>query len=497
MLSRLTMIAVDLGAGSGRTMTGCYDGNRLELVETHRFPNEPVTVNGSLYWDILRLYHEMKQGIVKTAGMGYHPDSIGIDTWGVDYGLLDTNGDQLGNPYHYRDRRTDGMMEAAFEVCPKRQMYERAGLQFMKFNTLYQLMAAKKQQPHLLDKAETLLFIPDLLRYFLTGIKSTEYTIASTSQLLDAHTGGWDRDMMDKMGIPSHIFTDITDACTRVGPVRENVLKELNISAIEAIAVGGHDTASAVAAVPASGEDFAYISSGTWSLMGTESDIPLINDTTFSLSFSNEGGVNRNKRVLKNIMGLWIIQECRRFWTREGQALSFEEMDRLAEESEPFQCFIDPNDDGFFAPGNMPLKVQTYCERTGQRVPKTRGEIIRCVIESLALKYRMVAGELERVRGRKLDTIHVVGGGCRNRLLNRLTADCSGKTVLAGPAEATSIGNILCQLIARGEVKDLGEARRLVWESFPVEVYEPENTGAWDDAHHQFSKLTRQAGSPA
>lgn len=495
-MKKLTMIAVDFGAGSGRTMAGCYNGSKLELTETHRFPNEPVTVNGSLYWDILRLYHEMKQGIAKSASMGYCPESIGIDTWGVDYGLLDVNGDLLGNPYHYRDLRTEGMIEAGFELYSKKQMYERAGLQFMKFNTLYQLMAAKRQQPHILERAETLLFIPDLLRYFLTGIKSTEYTIASTSQLLDVHTGDWDFDIMEKAGIPSHLFTEIIDACTRVGPVREDVLRELNIPSLEAIAVAGHDTASAVAAVPASGEDYAYISSGTWSLMGIESDTPLINDTTFSLNLGNEGGVTRNKRVLKNIMGMWLIQECRRYWAREGQNLSYEEMDRLAEASEAFQCFIDPNDDSFFNPGDMPRKVQAYCEKTGQKVPETKGGIIRCVLESLALKYRMVAEELELVRGRKLDAIHVVGGGCRNRLLNRLTADCSGKTVVAGPVEATAIGNTLCQLIARGEVKGLSEARRLVWESFPVEVYEARNPEAWDDAYHQFRKLTRQEELP-
>jgi len=494
-MKKLTMLAVDLGAGSGRTIAGLYDGKRLELVETHRFPNEPVLVGGSLFWDILRLYHEMKQGIVKSAAAGYCPESIGIDTWGVDYGLLDANGDLMGNPYHYRDLRTEGMMEAGFEICPKKRMYERAGLQFMKFNTLYQLMAAKKRQPHMLENAKTLLFMPDLLRYFLTGVKSTEYTIASTSQLLNINTGDWDMDMIRMMGIPTHIFTDISDACTRVGPVREDVKKELNIPSMEAIAVAGHDTASAVAAVPASGEDYAYISSGTWSLMGIESDLPIVNETTFSLNITNEGGVTGNKRVLKNIMGMWIIQECRRFWAREGENLGYDEINRLAEESSPFQCFIDPNDDTFFSPGDMPLRVREYCEKTGQKVPGSKGEIVRCVLESLALKYRMVMEELELVRGRKLDVIHVVGGGCQNRLLNRLTANCSGKTVIAGPVEATAIGNIICQLIARGEVKDLREARRLVWESFPVEVYEPENTGAWDDAYHRFIKLT--TGSPA
>lgn len=494
-MNKLTMIAVDLGAGSGRTIAGRFDGNRLELVETHRFPNEPVMVSGSLYWDILRLYHEMKQGIIKSAGMGYCPDSIGIDTWGVDYGLLDENGDLMGNPYHYRDLRTEGMMEAGFEICPKKQMYERAGIQFLKLNTLYQLMATKKQQPYILENAKTLLFIPDLLRYFLTGVKSTEYTIASTSQLLDVNTGDWDMDMIGMMGIPAHIFTGITDACTRVGPVREDVLRELNIPLMEAIAVAGHDTASAVAAVPASGGDYAYISSGTWSLIGIESDLPIVNETTFSLNFANEGGVTRNKRVLKNIMGMWIIQECRLFWAREGESLSYDEINRLAKESSSFQCFIDPNDDSFFSPGDMPRKVRAYCEKTGQKVPQSKGEIIRCVLESLAMKYRMVAEELELVRDRKLDAIHVVGGGCRNRLLNQLTADCSGKTVLAGPVEATATGNIVCQLVARGEVKDLREARHLVWESFPVEVYEPENTSAWEDAYHRFRKLT--TGSPA
>lgn len=490
----LNLLAFDYGASSGRAITGEYDGNILKLGEQHRFANEPVLANGSLNWDILRLFHEMKQGLGKCLKSGIRDiASIGIDTWGVDFGLLDASGRLLGNPYHYRDANTEGILEEAFHVVPAKELYRRTGIQFMEFNTLFQLLSMKLKKVSILEKADTLLFMPDLLRYFLTGEKSTEYTIASTSQMLDADSGNWAYDLLERFGIPSNILTQIVDAGTIAGRLSEAVASELGTSRIPVVAAAGHDTASAVVSVPALEGNYAYLSSGTWSLLGVEATAPIINDSTFMLNYTNEGGFGRKTRLLKNIMGLWLYQECKREWDRAGGTESFDELEAGAADAVPFAALIDPDDSSFMRPGHMSGKIQDYCVKTGQKPPETKPAIVRCIMESLALKYRMAVEGLEEILGYKLPVLHIVGGGCKNTMLSQFTANAISRPVIAGPVEATSTGNILMQLIALGEIKDLKEGRELVRRSFPVREYTPENAGQWDEAYARYCKLVQSS----
>jgi rhamnulokinase len=488
----MNVLAFDYGASSGRAVLGSFDGKRLAVSEVHRFPNDPVRVNASLYWDILRLYHELKQGILKCYAQGEAAiASLGVDTWGVDFGLLDADGNLLGNPYHYRDRRTEGMFEIAASRVPKAELYQSTGIAFQPFNTLYQLLAMAEARSPLLDPARTLCFIPDLLNYFLTGTRVSEYTIASTSQMLDAARRDWHRRLLERIGIPAGLLTEIIRPGTVVGEIKVDLAEELNIPRLPVIATASHDTASAVAAVPAAAGNFAYLSSGTWSLMGLESDRPLINERTMRWNYTNEGGLQNSYRVLKNIMGLWILQECKREWDRTGPVAGFEHLERLAEGAAPLKALIDPDHPSFFNPGKMPEKVREFCRATGQAPPESRGGIVRCVLESLALKYRMVLDELESIAGSPIPVIHIVGGGSRNRLLNQFTADATGKPVLAGPAEATAIGNILVQLIALGELSGVQEARALARASFPVVIYQPSEPEAWSESYERFKEMTR------
>lgn len=490
----LKLLAFDYGASSGRGILGRYDGDTLRLEEVHKFSNDPVLVGGSFYWDILRLYHEMKQGIIKCVKKGDSDfASIGVDTWGVDYGLLGADGQLLGIPFHYRDVRNEGMIEEACKIVPKREIYEQTGIQFIKFNTLYQLLSMKLNNSPILEKAETMLFIPDLLNYFLTGVKASEYTIASTSQMLDPRSGGWAGELLSKLGLPEGMLAEIIKTGEIVGRVAEPVCEELNIKAVPVIAVAEHDTGSAVVAVPAEGERYAYLSSGTWSLLGVELPSPIINDDTFKLNYTNEGGIYNTTRLLKNIMGLWIYQECKRTWDKEGEALSFDELEEQAERAEPFAVFIDPDDDLFYGPGNMPEKIRQFCRSTGQKAPESKGAVVRCVMESLALKYRMAVLGLERIVGYELPVIHVVGGGTRNIILNRFTASSTGKRVITGPIEATAAGNLCAQLLALGELSGIKEARALVKRSFPLKEYLPENQEAWSEAFESFRKIVGEA----
>jgi len=486
----LKLLAFDYGASSGRAILGKFDGDKLELSEIHRFPNEPVMVNGTIYWDVLRLFHEMKQGILKCVRNGDGDIAgIGTDTWGVDFGLLGPSGELLGNPAHYRDKRNEGMIEEACKIVPKREIYEQTGIQFLKFNTLFQLLSMKLHNSPLLEKASTMLFTPDLLNYFLTGEKAAEYTIASTSQMLDARTGEWAGTLLEKLGIPKGILTNIVNPGTIIGKINQDICDELNIGGIPVIAVAGHDTGSAVMSVPASEEKYAYLSSGTWSLLGVESDVPVINDTTYSLNYTNEGGFNRTARLLKNIMGLWIYQECKRTWDKEGEVLGFDELERMAEQSEPFVCLIDPDNDLFYSPGHMPDKVREFCRKTGQKIPESKAGVVRCVMESLALKYRMAIEGLEQIVGYTIPVLHIVGGGCKNTMLSRFTANAIGRTVTTGPVEATAVGNLICQLIALGEVSGLKEAREVVKSSFPTREYVPEGNDGWEEAYDRFAKI--------
>jgi len=485
------ILAFDFGASSGRAMIATFDGTKIDLKEIHRFSNDPVLVNGTLYWDTLRLFHEIKQGITKAWHDGGF-DSIGIDTWGVDFGLFDKDGRMLENPIHYRDTRTDGIMDKAFAIVPREDIYNSTGIQIMKINTLFQLVSIAQNRPELLERADKLLFTPDLFNYLLTGNMTTEYTIASTSQMLDVFSRDWDKEMLRKLGIPSHILTDIVQPGTVVGKLSDAICEELGVPAVDVIAIASHDTASAVISVPAippQDKDFIYISCGTWSLFGTELDQPIVNEDSIRYNFTNEGGYNGTIRYLKNIMGLWLIQESRRQWIREGQNVSYADLEREALAVAPFRCFIDPDEDIFSGPGNMPKRVREFCEKTGQYVPQTTGEVMRCIYESLAMKYRYTLNALEDITGKKYNSMHVVGGGTKDNFLCQLAANACKIPVIAGPIAATVLGNAVNQLMASGDVADLAEARKVISNSFDTIRYEPKDTADWDSAYENFVKI--------
>ena len=483
-------LAFDLGAESGRAVVGHLGDKGLRLEEIHRFPNDPVRVLDSLHWDVLRLWAEIKQGLgLAINAHGRHLLSVGLDTWGVDFGLLAADDTLLGNPYHYRDGRTDGMMERAFRIVPRAEIYERTGIQFMQINSVYQLLAMAQADSPLLEAAHLFLNMPDLLSFWLCGRKASEFTIASTSQCYDPRAGDWARRMLERLGIASRIFGEIVAPGTVLGALRKPVCEETGSPAIPVVASASHDTASAVAAVPTATADYIYLSSGTWSLMGVENRGPVITEQSLAYDFTNEGGVNGTFRLLKNIMGLWLVQECRREWARAGTSYSYDELTQMASGAPAFGALVAVNDERFLPPGDMASRIQTFCRATGQVVPATRGEVIRCILESLALEYRWVAERLDELMARPLPTIHIIGGGSRNRLLNQFAANATGRTVVAGPVEATAIGNVLIQAIALGHLADLSEARALVRRSFEVETYEPRDLAAWDEAYEQYLTL--------
>ena len=484
-------LGYDFGASSGRAMLGVFDGERIEISEIHRFSNDPVTLNGRFVWDVQRLFFEMKQALLKVSRMGITIDAIGIDTWGVDYGLLDKNGRLLGIPVHYRDSRTDGLMEKTFEVVSKADIFKATGLAFNQFNTLFQLYAMKLEGDPTLEMADKLLFMPDLLAYFLTGKTGTEYTIASTSQLSDPSTHEWATDLLDKLGIPTKMLGEITPAGTLRGTLLPEIAKECGVGEIPVIAVGGHDTASAVAAVPAQEDDFAYLSSGTWSLLGVELEKPLTSVEVMEANYTNEGGVMGDIRLLKNIMGLWLIQECKREWDRREDAVGFGELVLMAQEAPAFKAIIDVDDPCFLAPGDMPARIQDYCRRTGQPVPENRGEISRVIYESLALKYRWAIERIENdLIHKPVKVLHIVGGGVNNAMLNQFTANALGRPVIAGPSEGTVIGNLLMQAKAIGDISDMKALRKVVADSFPTQQYLPQgDAAAWDEAYQRLLKI--------
>ena len=489
-MAELKMLAIDLGASSGRGIVGSFDGQKLTLRENHRFSNDPVITNGRMYWDILRIFHEIKQSITKTVLEKDNVSSIGIDTWGVDYALIDRFGRMLANPTHYRDTRTEGIADYVNKTLPLGELYATGGIQCLNFNTIFQLAADLRDDPTVFERAERMLNIPDLLNYFLTGNMANEYTILSTGALLDAAKRDYAFDLIDRLGIPRKLFGKIVQPGYRVGKLLPQVLGETGKTDADVITVASHDTASAVIAVPTQEEDFIYISSGTWSLMGTELKQPLINAQSETLNLTNEGGAMGTIRFLKNIMGLWLIQESRRQWRREGKEYSFAQMEAWARECKPLKSFINPDDPSFATPGNMPEKVREYCRRTGQQVPETVGEVVRCIYESLSLKYRQTAESIETLMGRKAKVIHVVGGGTKDHFLSQMTADACGIPVAAGPEEATAIGNLMMQAIAAGEVADLKQAREIVAASFELKHYEPSaQRDIWDEAYGRFCKL--------
>ncbi|MBN1420704.1 MAG: rhamnulokinase [Planctomycetes bacterium] len=487
-------LAYDLGAESGRAVIGRFDGAKLDLEEVHRFPNGGVEILGTLYWDIPRLFQAMKDGLAKAvAEVGPEMDGIGCDTWGVDFGLIGRDGALLGNPVHYRDKRTDGYPEAAFDIVPREEIFERTGIQFMKFNTVYQLLSMVRDRSPLLDAAETLLMMPDLLGYFLCGRKAAEFTEATTTQFYDPRARDWAKGMLKKFGIPARILPSIIQPGTVLDHVLPAIRRETGCGAIPVIAPATHDTGSAVAAVPGKGDRWAYISSGTWSLVGAEIPDPRIDEKALRYNFTNEGGVGGTIRFLKNNMGLWLVQECRRRWEKDGRSVSYEELTGLAAEASGFVSFVDPDDPSFLAPDDMPEAIRAYCERTGQPVPEKRGDIARCAFESLALKYRVIVDSMCDVLGWRPTVMHVVGGGSRNRVLCQFTADSLRLPVVGGPAEATAIGNVLMQAVGCGLVGSLDEARAIVRSSFQTITYEPENQDAWQEAYERFLEVTGRA----
>ncbi|HZY85068.1 MAG TPA: rhamnulokinase family protein [Gemmataceae bacterium] len=485
-------LAFDLGAESGRGIVGLLNGPKLELEVIHRFANEPVRTLDALHWDVLALYREMLQTMRLCASVYGAVDGVGVDTWGVDFALLGRGGTLLGNPRHYRDPHTEGVMDDAFRRVPRAEVFRQTGIQFMRFNTLFQLLALQRDRSPLLDAAETLLFMPDLFHYFFTGIKVNEFTDASTSQMLDPTTRGWAYGLVRSFGLPEKILGTLAQPGTVLGPLRPAVASETGLNPAPVIAPASHDTASAIAAVPASGDSWAYISSGTWSLMGVELSAPLVNEAALAANFTNEGGFGGTTRFLKNIMGLWLVQECRRAWERAGTKYSYDELTRLAQEAPPFAFLVDPDDASFILPASMPAALADYCRRRGKPAPERPGDCVRCALEGLALAYRWVLEKLEALTGRRREVIHVVGGGSQNALLCQFTADACNRPVLAGPAEATAIGNVLVQALGLGALRSLAEARAVVRQSFAVHTYTPQNPAAWEAPYEQFRRYREE-----
>ena len=482
------VLAFDFGASSGRAIIGCFDGDKITLEEVHRFSNDPVSVGGTVYWDVLRLFYEIKQGIIKAKIAGGF-DSIGIDTWGVDFGLIDSEGKLMENPVHYRDARTVGLVDEAFKTMPKEKLYGITGIQFMELNTLFQLISLKKYRPWMLERADKMLFMPDLFGYMLTGKMCAEYSIASTSQLIDLDNRTWSKEILDAFGIKESIFAPLVQPGTVLGELSKEVCEECGVDPVPVISVCGHDTQSAITSVPCEDGDFAFLSSGTWSLFGTELDKPIVNETSMNINITNEGGFDGSTGFLKNIIGLWLIQESRRQWKREGKEYSYADLEKLALAAEPFKCFIDPDAPEFVPHGNIPERVREFCRKTGQYVPETVGEIMRCIYESLAMKYRLTFEKLRECTERDYPVIHVIGGGTKDGLLCQMTASSCDRTVKAGPIEATVMGNVAVQLMSDGSVENIGQARKIVADSSELKTFEPNDTDKWAMAYEDFLKI--------
>lgn len=482
------VLAFDFGASSGRAIIGCFDGDKITLEEVHRFSNDPVSVGGTVYWDVLRLFYEIKQGIIKAKIAGGF-DSIGIDTWGVDFGLIDSEGKLMENPVHYRDARTVGLVDEAFKTMPKEKLYGITGIQFMELNTLFQLISLKKYRPWMLERADKMLFMPDLFGYMLTGKMCAEYSIASTSQLIDLDKKTWSKEILDAFGIKESVFAPLVQPGTVLGELSKEVCEECGVDPVPVISVCGHDTQSAITSVPCEDGDFAFLSSGTWSLFGTELDKPIVNETSMNINITNEGGFDGSTGFLKNIIGLWLIQESRRQWKREGKEYSYADLEKLALAAEPFKCFIDPDAPEFVPHGNIPERVREFCRKTGRYVPETVGEIMRCIYESLAMKYRLTFEKLRECTERDYPVIHVIGGGTKDGLLCQMTANSCDRTVKAGPIEATVMGNVAVQLMSDGSVKNIGQARKIVANSSELKTFEPKDTDKWAGAYEDFLKI--------
>jgi rhamnulokinase len=484
MGAKTNYLAFDLGAESGRAIVGGFDGTRIDLQTIHRFPNGPIRVFDSLYWDTPRLYAEMRHGFdAYVQAYGTSLEGVGLDTWGVDFALLDHDGRLLSMPYNYRDPRTVGMFDAVFARVPRHEVFAQTGIQFMEINTLYQLFAMRMAGDPVLDLAETFLMIPDLFNYWFTGVKRCEFSDATTTQFWDPRRQTWATDLLARLSLPTHILPPVVQPGTVIGELHVSIAQDTGLHGVPVIAPACHDTGSAVAAVPATGEDFAYISSGTWSLMGIETKEPIISEESLAYNFTNEGGVCGTFRFLKNIMGLWLVQQCRATWAQEGEDLSYDEITAMAAEAPAFGTLVDPDCPDFLRPGDMPSRIRDYCRRTGQTPPESKGAVVRTALESLALRYRWTLEKLELMLGRPLNRIHIVGGGIQNKLLCQFAADATQREVVAGPIEATAAGNVLMQAMARGHIGTLAEAREVVRNSFELATYEPGDASPWDEAY--------------
>jgi rhamnulokinase len=484
------MAAVDLGAQSGRVVLGRFDGERISIEEVHRFENVPVQAAGTLHWDALRLYQDVLDGLAAAAGDSSQLDSVGVDSWGVDFALVDRAGALIGNPVHHRDRRTEGAMERVFVRVPARELYERTGIQLMPINTLFQLFAMADAGDRALEVAHRLLFMPDLFHFWLSGVAACELTNASTSQCYDPRAQAWVTDILARLGLPAEVFRETVAPSSVLGPLRQEVAERTRLRDAVVVTPATHDTGSAVAATPLRDPSSVYISAGSWSLVGMELDEPLITDETFAANLTNEGGLDGTFRLLRNVDGLWLVHECRNAWRAEGNAWEFPELVRMAEDSPPLRSFVEPNDPRFLAPGDLPERIRAFCAETGQAVPADAGAVVRCVLESLALKHRQTIQLLTDTTGTAPPEVHIVGGGALNAPLCQWTADAAGLPALAGPVEATAIGNIAAQAIALGELSSLDEARQVVRTSFEPTVYEPSTSSAWREAAERFDRLT-------
>ena len=488
MRNAARFLAVDLGASSGRVMSANWDGRRFALEELHRFSNCGVRVGDRLHWDVLNIWTQMQAGFTRFSGLYQEcPVSIGVDAWGIDFGLLDASGRLIGNPAHYRDQRTEGMPNIVFSQVKERMLFVETGVQSWRINTLFQLYSMVIAKDPQLECAATLLTIPDLFSFFLCGAKRVEYTEATTTEMYSLQGAGWARDILAELKIPAKILPEVVQPGTTLGSMRKNVLEDCGFGGeVPVIAVASHDTASAVAALPEMDSESAFISSGTWSLMGTEVVEPNTSEDARRLQFTNEGAATGGFLLLKNLAGLWIIQECLRFWEKEGQRYEWSDLLQAAKDSKPFRSLFDPNDKRFDLQNNMPLAIRDYCRDTGQPVPETTGAFARAVFESLVLTYRLTLASLENLIARELPTIRVVGGGSRNGLLCQMIADACCRRVVAGPAEATSLGNVMVQAIATGHLSGFDTGRACIAESFQRDKFEPHPSAGWDDAYARF-----------
>lgn len=489
-MNRKYFLAFDLGASSGRAILGILVDGKLELTEVHRFVNQMQLINGHYFWNVFSLFNELKTGLKKCINeFGIQPESIGVDTWGVDFVHLNKEGLILSLPFAYRDSRTNTSMDDLFKIIPQEEVYAQTGIQFMQFNSLFQLFSMVKDQSSLIEITDSILFMPDALNYLFTGVKKSEFSIASTSQMLVPGTCQWNYELIEKVGIPTHMLKEIILPGTILGTIQDEVARETGSKPVPVIAVAAHDTGSAIVSVPSSENNFVYLSSGTWSIMGIESRHPIISEQTRQLNFTNEGGVEGTTRFLKNIMGMWLIQEVQRIWEGEGTKYSWPEMVELARQSEPFKFLINPDDSMFLNPRDMTQAVRDFCYQTAQGTPQSHGETIRCIYDSLALKYRFTLDQIREVTDQPIEVIHIIGGGANNHFLNQLTADATGMLVIAGPTEATAIGNILIQAQALGYVGSLNEIRQIVANSFGLVKFAPSVELDWAVAYDRYLEI--------